>query len=110
MAASKAIGFLNFKFGADLSGFERAMKKAQKGLKKFGKSVEATGRNMTFGLTVPILSMGNLDLIYKKLILNLIKSLLAFKHKHKQQQKCFKILLDFLNWQPNNYFLILVIY
>ena len=58
MAASKAIGFLNFKFGADLSGFERAMKKAQKGLKKFGKSVEATGRNMTFGLTVPILSMG----------------------------------------------------
>ena len=34
--ASKATGFLNFKFGADLSGFERAMNKAQKKLKKFG--------------------------------------------------------------------------
>jgi len=30
--ASKAIGFLNFKFGADLKGFDRAMKKAQKNL------------------------------------------------------------------------------
>ena len=40
MAASKAIGFLNFKFGADLSGFERAMKKASGKLKKFGKSVQ----------------------------------------------------------------------
>ena len=28
--ASKAIGFLNFKFGADLGGFDRAMKKAEK--------------------------------------------------------------------------------
>jgi hypothetical protein len=41
--ASKAIGFLNFKFGADLGGFEKAMKKASKNLKKFGKSVEKTG-------------------------------------------------------------------
>ena len=56
--ASKAIGFLNFKFSADLTAFERAMNKAQKKLKKFGKSVEATGKSMTFGLTVPILSMG----------------------------------------------------
>ena len=56
--ASKAIGFLNFKFGADLSGFERAMNKTQKKLKKFGKSVEKTGKNMTMGLTLPILGMG----------------------------------------------------
>ena len=56
--ASKAIGFLNFKFGADLGGFEKAMKKAQRKLKKFGKSVEKTGKNLTTGLTLPILALG----------------------------------------------------
>ena len=56
--ASKAIGFLNFKFGADLGGFERAMNKAQKKLKKFGKNIENTGRSMTMGFTLPIVSMG----------------------------------------------------
>ena len=56
--ASKAIGFLNFKFGADLGGFEKAMKKAQKKLSKFGKSVEKTGKNLTTGLTLPILALG----------------------------------------------------
>ena len=56
--ASKAIGFLNFKFGADLGGFERAMNKAQKKLKKFGKGVERTGQRLTTGLTLPIVALG----------------------------------------------------
>tara|TARA_R110001632_G_scaffold90457_2_gene194379 strand:+ start:221 stop:2509 length:2289 start_codon:yes stop_codon:yes gene_type:complete len=56
--ASKAIGFLNFKFGADLGGFEKAMKKAQKKLSKFGKSVEKTGKNLSTGLTLPLLALG----------------------------------------------------
>ena len=56
--ASKAIGFLNFKFGADLSGFERAMKKAQKNLKKFGKNIQKTGQNLSRNLTLPILGLG----------------------------------------------------
>ena len=56
--ASKAIGFLNFKFGADLSGFDRAMKKAQKGLKKFGKSVTKVGQNLSTNLTLPIVALG----------------------------------------------------
>jgi hypothetical protein len=56
--ASKAIGFLNFKFGADLKGFDRAMKKAQKNLKKFGKNIQKTGRNLTTGLTLPIVALG----------------------------------------------------
>ena len=55
---SKAIGFLNFKFGADLGGFEKAMKKAQKKLSKFGKSVEKTGKNLSTGLTLPLLALG----------------------------------------------------
>ena len=56
--ASKAIGFLNFKFGADLKPFERAMNKAQKKLKKFGKGVERTGQSLTTGLTLPIVALG----------------------------------------------------
>ena len=58
MAASKAIGFLNFKFGADLKGFDRAMKKAQKNLKKFGKNIERTGKKLSTNLTLPILALG----------------------------------------------------
>ena len=56
--ASKAIGFLNFKFGADLTAFERAMNKAQKKLKKFGNQLQKTGKNMTMGLTLPIVGVG----------------------------------------------------
>jgi len=56
--ASKAIGFLNFKFGADLSSFERAMNKAQKKLKKFGKNIQKTGKSLTMGLTLPIVALG----------------------------------------------------
>lgn len=58
MAASKAIGFLNFKFSADLTAFERAMKKAQKKLKKFGKNVTKAGQNISRNLTLPILALG----------------------------------------------------
>ena len=60
--ASKAIGFLNFKFGADLGGFDRAMKKAQKNLKRFGKNIERTGKNLTTGLTLPIAAFGAVSL------------------------------------------------
>ena len=56
--ASKAIGFLNFKFGADLGGFDRAMKKAQKNLKKFGKDIQKTGKTLSTNLTLPILAFG----------------------------------------------------
>ena len=56
--ASKAIGFLNFKFGADLKPFERAMNKAQKKLKRFGKSIQKTGKSLTTSLTLPIAALG----------------------------------------------------
>ena len=72
--ASKAIGFLNFKFGADLSGFERAMKKAQKKLKKFGKNVTKAGQNLSRNLTLPILALG-------------AASIKAFDEQAKAEQK-----------------------
>ena len=62
MAASKAIGFLNFKFSADLTSFQRAMKKAQKGLKKFGKSITKAGKTMTMGLTLPLVALGKVSI------------------------------------------------
>ena len=52
--ANKAVGLLTFNFGANIQGFERAMNKAQKKLKKFGRNVERTGRNMTLGFTLPL--------------------------------------------------------
>ena len=56
--ASKSIGMLNIVFGADLRGFERAMKKAQKGLKKFGSKMKKIGGNLSRNLTMPLLAVG----------------------------------------------------
>jgi TP901 family phage tail tape measure protein len=56
--ASKSIGYLNIVFGADLRGFERAMKKAQKGLKKFGSKMKKIGGNLSRNLTMPLLAVG----------------------------------------------------
>ena len=54
----KSIGSLVFNFGANLSGFDRAMKKAQKKIKKFGKSMQKAGSTMTRNLTLPLLGLG----------------------------------------------------
>ena len=56
--ASKSIGMLNIVFGADLRGFERAMKKAQKGLKKFGSKMKKIGGNLSRNVTMPLLAVG----------------------------------------------------
>ena len=56
--ASKSIGMLNIVFGADLRGFERAMKKAQKGLKKFGTKMKKIGGNLSRNVTMPLLAVG----------------------------------------------------
>ena len=56
--ASKSVGLLNIVFGADLRGFERAMKKAQKNLKKFGSSMKRVGGTLTRSVTMPLLAVG----------------------------------------------------
>ena len=56
--ANKAVGFLTFNFGANLGGFNRAMKKAQMKVKGFGRSMKNVGRSMTTGLTMPIIGLG----------------------------------------------------
>ena len=56
--AKKSIGLLNIVFGADLRGFDRAMKKAQKSITKFGKKTQRIGMNLTRNLTLPILALG----------------------------------------------------
>jgi TP901 family phage tail tape measure protein len=58
MASSKSIGLLNIVFGADLRGFDRAMKKAQKSIKKFGSNMKRIGGNLSRNLTLPILAVG----------------------------------------------------
>ena len=55
---NKSVGLLTFNFGANMQGFDRAMNKAQKKLKKFGRSVTKTGKSLSMGLTVPIVALG----------------------------------------------------
>ena len=56
--ANKAVGFLTFNFGANMGGFNKAMKKAQRSVGKFGKSMKRIGSSMTTGLTMPIIGLG----------------------------------------------------
>ena len=56
--ANKSVGLLTIAFGADLRGFEKAMKKAQKSIKKFGSSMQKTGKNLTRNLTLPLVALG----------------------------------------------------
>ena len=54
----KSVGYLTFNFGANMGGFNKAMSKAQKKVKKFGTSMKRVGSSMTTGLTMPIIGLG----------------------------------------------------
>ena len=54
----KSIGSLVFNFGANLSGFDKALNRAQKRIKKFGKSMQKMGSTMTRNVTLPLLGLG----------------------------------------------------
>ncbi len=56
--ANKAVGFLTFNFGANMGGFNKAMKKAQRSVRKFGSSMKSMGKSMTTNLTMPLLAVG----------------------------------------------------
>tara|TARA_R100000655_G_scaffold62757_3_gene101243 strand:+ start:4788 stop:6497 length:1710 start_codon:yes stop_codon:yes gene_type:complete len=56
--ANKSIGLLNIVFGADLRGFDRAMKKAQRSIAKFSKKMNAVGNELTTKVTLPVLGLG----------------------------------------------------
>ena len=56
--ASKAIGLLTMVFGADMKGFDKAMKKTDRSLAKFSKKLKSAGRSMTQNLTLPLLAVG----------------------------------------------------
>lgn len=45
-------------FGANLKGFDRAMKKAQRSIGKFGASMQRTGQTLTRNVTVPLAGLG----------------------------------------------------
>jgi TP901 family phage tail tape measure protein len=56
--ANKAVGFLTFNFGANMAGFNKAMKKARRSVRKFGSSMKSMGRSMTTNMTMPLLAVG----------------------------------------------------
>ena len=52
--ANKTAKGLTFIFGADMKGFERAMKKSQRNIKKFGNDMKRLGKSLTMNLTLPM--------------------------------------------------------
>ena len=56
--ANKSVGLLTIAFGADLRGFDKAMKQASRKIGKFGTLMKRTGQNLTASLTVPIVGLG----------------------------------------------------
>ena len=56
--ANKSVGFLTVAFGADLRGFDRAMKKANRSIRKFGSNMKRIGGNMTRNITLPVIGLG----------------------------------------------------
>lgn len=45
-------------FGANLKGFDRAMRKAQRSIGKFGASMQRTGETLTRSITIPVIGLG----------------------------------------------------
>ena len=56
--ANNSVGFLTVAFGADLRGFDRAMKKANRSIRKFGSNMKRIGGNMTRNITLPVIGLG----------------------------------------------------
>ncbi len=54
----KSVGYLTIMFGANLKGFNRAMKKANRSIGKFGASMKRTGETLTRNITLPVLGLG----------------------------------------------------
>ena len=56
--ANKSVGFLTIAFGADMRGFDKAMKKASRNINKFGASLQRTGQTLTRNITLPLAGLG----------------------------------------------------
>jgi len=86
--ASKSIGLLNVVFGANTKGFERAMKKAQAKLKKFGGAMKKVGRGMTTSLTAPLVAFAAVSVRnFDKQAKAEKKLLVALKDRGEVQQR-----------------------
>lgn len=53
---------INIKFLADLTGFSTNMQNANRKISKMGKNMQKVGRNLSVGLTAPILAFGAISL------------------------------------------------
>ena len=89
--ANKSVGLLTIAFGADLRGFEKAMKKAQRNIKKFGASMQRTGKNLTRNITLPIIGLGAVAV---KTFMSFEQSMLKVKAVSGATAKEFKALTD----------------
>ena len=54
----KSVGYLTIMFGANLKGFNRALKKANRTIGNFGAKMKRTGETLTRNITLPVLGLG----------------------------------------------------
>ena len=86
--ANKSVGLLTIAFGADLRGFDKAMKKAQRSIKKFGTSMQRTGKNLTRNLTLPLAAFAAASVkAFDEQIVAETKLLTALKGREDIQQR-----------------------
>ena len=86
--ANKSVGLLTIAFGADLRGFDKAMKKAQRSIKKFGTSMQRTGKNLTRNLTLPLAAFAAASVkAFDEQIVAETKLLTALKGRKDIQQR-----------------------
>lgn len=86
--ANKSVGLLTIAFGANTAGFDKAMKKAQRSIKKFGASMQRTGKNLTRNLTVPLLAFAAASVkAFDEQIVAETKLLTALKGKEDIQKR-----------------------
>lgn len=86
--ANKSVGLLTIAFGADLRGFDKAMKKAQRSIKKFGTSMQRTGKNLTRSLTLPLAAFAAASVkAFDEQIVAETKLLTALKGREDIQQR-----------------------
>ena len=59
--ANKSVGLLTIAFGADLRGFDKALKKGLRSTQKFANNMKRTGQTITKSVTLPLIAFAGVS-------------------------------------------------
>lgn len=99
--ANKSVGLLTIAFGADLRGFDKALKKGLRSTQKFANNMKRTGQTITKSVTLPLIAFAGVSVkafdeqikAETKLRTALGGSETAFQNLKKQAQELQKVTL-----------------